>query len=330
MSDRELAVVGIGNAIVDVIGKVDDALLEREGLTKGSMALIDAERAGALQSCVADAAESCGGSAGNTIAGVASLGGTVGYVGKVGQDRLGDVFAGGMLDAGVEYRTARSETGVPTACCIVMVTPDAQRTMNTFLGASVELGPDDVDESLVRRGRVTYLEGYLWDPPRAKEAFLRAAAIAHGAQRTVSLSLSDSFCVARHRDSFRDLVAGHVDVLFANEDEIRSLYETDDFEAAVAAVRSEVRIAALTRGEQGCTIVWEGEVVEVAAAPVERVVDTTGAGDLFAAGFLHGLVQGQSAVDCGRLGGLCAAEIIGHYGARPEARLAELTRSRLG
>ncbi len=330
MVDRELAVIGIGNAIVDVIGRADDDLLAKESLTKGSMALIDADRAGSLQSCVLDAAESCGGSAGNTIAGVASLGGAVGYIGKVGKDRLGDVFARGMHDEGVEYVTARSESGVPTACCIVMVTPDAQRTMNTFLGACVELGPEDVDESLIRRGRVTYLEGYLWDPPRAKEAFLRAAAIAHAAQRTVSLSLSDSFCVARHRDSFRELVRGHVDVLFANDDEIRSLYETDDFDAAVAAVRGEVRIAALTRGKDGCTIVWDGEVVHVPAAPVERVVDTTGAGDLFAAGFLHGLAQGQSAADCGRLGGLCAAEIISHYGARPGTSLAELARTRLG
>ena len=330
MSDRELAVIGIGNAIVDVIGKADDELLAREGLTKGSMALIDAERAVSLHGSVLDPAESCGGSAGNTIAGVASLGGAVGYIGKVGKDRLGDVFARGMRDAGVEYVTARSESGVPTACCIVMVTPDAQRTMNTFLGACVELGPEDVDEALVRRGRVTYLEGYLWDPPQAKEAFLRAASIAHAAHRTVSLSLSDSFCVARHRESFRELVRGHVDVLFANEDEIRALYETDDFDAAVSAVRDEVRIAALTRGKDGCTIAWEGEVVQVAAAPVDRVVDTTGAGDLFAAGFLHALVEGRSAADCGRLGGLCAAEIIGHYGARPETGLAELARTRLG
>ncbi len=324
MNDHELDVIGIGNAIVDVVGRVDDDVLAREGLTKGAMALMDAERAAALQRSMADPVQRCGGSAGNTIAGVASLGGAVGYIGKVAEDLLGDAFTSGMREEGVEYPTARSHSGVPTACCVVMVTPDAQRTMNTFLGACVELGPGDVDAAFIRRGRVTYLEGYLWDPPGAKEAFLRAAQVAHDAERTVALSLSDSFCVARHRDSFRDLVRGHVDVLFANEDEIRALYEVDDIDAAIAAVRDQVRVAALTRGRDGCSIVWEGEVVHVPAAPVERVVDTTGAGDLFAAGFLHAFARGQSAVDCGRLGALCAAEVIGHYGARPETKLAEL------
>ena len=324
MNDHELGVIGIGNAIVDVIATVDDALLARDGLTKGSMALVSEERAIQLQSQLAGAQESCGGSAANTIAGVGSLGGSVGYVGKVAEDRLGEVFAQGMLREHVEYSTTRSRSGVSTACCIVLVTPDAQRTMNTFLGACTELGPQDVDESLIRRGRVTYLEGYLWDPPQAKQAFLRAAEIAHAAGRAVSLSLSDSFCVARHRESFRQLVHEHVDILFANEDEIRALYQVDDFAAAVAAVRDHVTIAALTRGKDGSTIVWDTEVTNVPAAPVQCVLDTTGAGDLFAAGFLHAFTRGQPAAACGELGSLCAAEIIGHYGARPEIRLAVL------
>lgn len=324
MTHEELHVVGIGNAIVDVIGQVDDALLTSAGLTKGSMALVDGARAASLAAAMPGARESCGGSAGNTVAGVGSLGGRVGYIGKVARDRLGDAFAESLRAEGVAYATARSTSGVPTACSIIMVTPDAQRTMSTFLGASVELGPDDVDEALIRRSRITYLEGYLWDPPLAKEAFLHAARIAHGAGRTVSLSLSDSFCVARHRESFRELVRSHVDLLFANEDEILALYEAPDFATAIQAVRADVRVAALTRGKAGSTIVWEGEVVDVPAAPVTRVVDTTGAGDLFAAGFLHAFVGGQGAAACARVGGLCAAEIISHYGARPEVSLAGL------
>jgi sugar/nucleoside kinase (ribokinase family) len=324
MNSAALDVVGIGNAIVDVIGHADERFLADEGFAKGAMTLIDAARAEALYRKMGPAVESSGGSAGNTMAGIASLGGAGGYIGKVRDDLLGDVFRHDITAIGVRFDTPAATAGPGTARCLVLVTPDGQRTMGTYLGACAELGPEDIDTAVVGAARVTYLEGYLFDPPRAQAAFRAAAAIAHGAGRQVALSLSDPFCVGRHRAEFRELVAGEVDILFANEAEICSLYETGDFAEAAAAVRGHVAVAALTRSAEGSVVLADGEAHRVAAAPVERVVDTTGAGDLYAAGFLYGLTHGLALPTCGAIGSLCAAEIISHVGARPEAALREL------
>ncbi len=317
-------VVGIGNAIVDVIAAADEAFLAAEGLVKGAMTLIDAERAARLYDRMGPARESSGGSAGNTMAGLAALGGSGAYIGKVRDDLLGRVFRHDITAAGVHFATAPATDGPDTARCLVLVTADGQRTMATYLGACVELGPEDVDAALVGAARITYLEGYLFDPPRAKQAFRTAAAAAHAAGRRVALSLSDPFCVERHRESFRELVEREIDILFANEAEICSLYRTASFAEAAEAVRGRVAIAALTRSAEGSVIVAGGETHRVAARPVPRVVDTTGAGDLYAAGFLYGLTRGRPLPVCGALGSLCAAEIIGHVGARPEASLRDL------
>lgn len=327
-TNKALDVTGIGNAIVDVLTNVEDGFLDANRLVKGSMKLIDADEANALYQRMPPGVECSGGSAGNTMAGIASLGGRGGYVGKVAGDQLGEVFAHDMRSGGILFDTAPSSSGTPTARCLVLVTPDAQRTMNTYLGACVELGPDDIDEEVIKNSKVTYMEGYLWDPPGAKEAFVKAARIAHDAGQKVSLSLSDKFCVDRHRKEFLELLDHHVDVLFANETEICALYETDDFDQAVAAVRGKCEIAALTRSEKGAHIVTNGDVLHVPAEPIEHVVDTTGAGDLYASGFLHGLTQGRSPADCARLGAICAAEVISHYGARPETSLKALVASK--
>jgi sugar/nucleoside kinase (ribokinase family) len=319
-----LDVVGIGNAIVDVIAQADDAFLARQGLVKGSMQLVDAARAEALYGLMGPGIEVSGGSAGNTMAGIASLGGKGAYIGKVRDDELGRVFAHDMRAIGVRFDTPPLTAGPPTARSLILVTPDAQRTMNTFLGASIELGPEDVTPEVVRGARVTYLEGYLYDPPRAKEAFLKAADLAHGAGRKVSLTLSDPFCVERHRAGFRSLVEGHIDILFANEAEIRALYETPDFDAAVRAVRGRCEVAALTRSAKGSVVVTADATHVIAAEKVEKLVDTTGAGDLYASGFLFGLTHGRDLPTCGRLGSLAAGEVIGHFGARPETSLKEL------
>jgi sugar/nucleoside kinase (ribokinase family) len=324
MIAASLDVVGIGNAIVDVIANAEDAFLAREALVKGTMTLIDAARAEALYQLMGPAIESSGGSAGNTMAGIASLGGAGAYIGKVRDDLLGEVFRHDITAIGVRFDTEPATSGPGTARCLILVTPDGQRTMNTYLGASVEFGPADIDPDLIAAAGVTYLEGYLFDPPRAQEAFRKAAAIAHEAGRRVALSLSDPFCVGRHRAAFRDLVAGHVDILFANEGEICALYETADFAAATAAVRGHVAIAALTRGAAGSVVLATDSEHHVAAAPVARVVDTTGAGDLYASGFLYGLTRGLPLPTCGEIGSLCAAEIISHFGARPEVELARL------
>ncbi len=321
MATSSLAVVGIGNAIVDIIAHADDAFLTAQGMAKGGMALIDEAQAEALYALMPPALEMSGGSAGNTIAGLASLGSKVGYIGKVRDDVLGKVFRHDLTAAGVVFPTPPATAGAATARCLILVTPDAQRTMNTFLGACVQLGPDDIDPELVRSAQVTYLEGYLYDPPHAQQAFHLAADIAHGAGRKVSLSLSDAFCVGRHRDAFLTLVDHHIDVLFANEAEITALFQTD-FKKAIAAVRGLAEIVAVTRGAEGSVVVTADDVIEVPAAAVSRVIDTTGAGDLYAAGFLHGMTQRLSLAECARLGGLCAAEIISHYGARPETPLA--------
>ncbi|WP_448192110.1 adenosine kinase [Azospirillum sp. sgz301742] len=326
MASAEFDVTGIGNAIVDVIAHADDAFLAANAIEKGAMTLIDTARAEELYGRMGPGVEVSGGSAGNTMAGIAALGGKGAYIGKVASDQLGTVFAHDIRAAGVHFATAALTNGAPTARCLILVTPDAQRSMNTFLGACVELGPEDIDEALIRNSQVTYMEGYLWDPARAKEAFRKAASIAHAAGRKVSLSLSDSFCVHRHHAEFLDLVETHVDVLFANEHEIGALYGTDNFDDALAAVKRLGKVAALTRSEKGAVIVSGGEVVEVKAEPVAKVVDTTGAGDLYAAGFLYGYTRGLAPAVCGRLGAVAAAEVISHVGARPEASLSELVK----
>jgi sugar/nucleoside kinase (ribokinase family) len=324
MATTPLDVVGIGNAIVDVLAQADDSFIAAEKLAKGTMMLIDEPRAHELYNRMGSGIEASGGSAANTIAGIASLGGSAAYIGKVADDLLGKVFAHDLRATGVRYVTTPLAGGPATARCLILVTPDAQRTMNTFLGASVEFQPGDIDCELVAAAQVTYLEGYLFDRPLAKAAFRQAGEIAHKAGRKVSLTLSDPFCVDRHRADFRDLIRGHVDILFANEAEICSLYETKDFEQAAAAVRGEAEIAVLTRSEKGATVVTAKDRVAVPAAPVARVVDTTGAGDLFASGFLYGFTRGKDLAHCAKLGALCAAEIISHFGARPEVKLKEL------
>ena len=323
MSDATIDVLGIGNAIVDVLTHSEDDFVEAHGLAKGAMTLIDATRAESIYSVMGPGVEVSGGSCANTMVGAAALGSRAAYLGKVRDDQLGRIFAHDIRSAGVAYDTIAAEDGPPTARCLVLVAPDGQRTMATYLGASVELGPDDVDPELVAAARITYREGYLWDPPRAKEAFRAAMAAAGRAGRTVALTLSDPFCVERHRSEFRDLVDGEVDLLFANEDEIVSLYETDTFEEAAEQVRGRCGIAVLTRSEKGSLVVTPEATHGVPAAPVQQVVDTTGAGDLYAAGFLHGLARGRDLPDCARLGSLAAAEVISHFGARPEADLAQ-------
>jgi sugar/nucleoside kinase (ribokinase family) len=288
------------------------------------MALIDEPRAQTLYTRMGPGIEASGGSAANTIAGVASLGGKAAYIGKVADDVLGEVFAHDLRAAGVRYDTQPLKGGPATARCLILVTPDAQRTMNTFLGASAEFQPGDIDRDLIAASQVTYLEGYLFDRPLAKDAFRQAGKIAHDAGRKVSLTLSDPFCVDRHRSDFRSLIRGHVDILFANEAEICSLYETKSFDAALREVRGECEMAVLTRSEKGATVVTTKEQVSVPAAPVAKVVDTTGAGDLFASGFLYGFTRGKDFAHCAKLGALCAAEIISHFGARPEVNLKDL------
>ncbi len=321
---HDLDVVGIGNALVDVIAHHPDDFLELEALVKGSMTLIEAERAMSLYGAMGAGIELSGGSAANTMTGVASFGGRAAYIGKVAADGLGDVFRHDLRAVGVAYENAPTDGDVPTGRCLIVVTPDAQRTMNTFLGISSLLVPADVDEALVARAEVVYLEGYLFDRDGAKEAYRKASAAAHAAGGKVSLTLSDSFCVDRHRDDFRDLVASQVDVLFCNEDELMALYEAPSLDEAVTAVRADCDVAAVTRGKDGSMVVTPDGVVAVAAHPVAEVVDTTGAGDLYAAGFLYGLTHGRPLAECGRLGSLAAAEVIAHVGARPNVALRRL------
>jgi sugar/nucleoside kinase (ribokinase family) len=288
------------------------------------MRLIEADAANALYDRLPPGTEISGGSAGNTMAGLASLGGRGAYFGKVASDQLGQVFAHDMRASGIDFVSAPSTSGVTTGRCLILVTPDAQRTMNTYLGAGLELAPEDIDVDVVAAAQVTYLEGYLWDPPLAKEAFLKAARLAHEAGRRVSLTLSDSFCVERHREEFLNLVEHHVDILFANEHELMSLYQVASFDDALQEVRRKCAIAALTRSAKGSVIVADGEVHVIDAEPVAHVVDTTGAGDLYAAGFLFGLTHGYPLATAGRLGAIAAAEVISHFGARPETSLAQL------
>jgi len=320
-------VLAIGNAIVDVLARADDDFLIAQGMRKGGMSLIDEARAQAVYDAMGPAVEMSGGSAANTIVGVAGFGGRTAFIGKLKADGLGQAFSHDIRAAGVTFTTPPASDGPSTGRCYVLVTPDGERTMNTYLGAAQDLHPRDIDDDMVAASAITYLEGYLWDPEHAKEAFLRAAAIAHAAGRKVALSLSDAFCVDRWRDEFLQLMRSRtVDLIFANEAELRSLYQTADFDSALMALRADIDAAAVTRSEKGCLVLSPDGIEAVPAFPVERVVDTTGAGDLFAAGFLYGLARGADDRTCGRLGALAAAEIIQHLGARPEASLKQLAR----
>ena len=323
MTEHTYDILGIGNAIVDVVARAEDTFLSRHDMHKGAMILIDAPTADLIYAAMPPGQESSGGSAANTCAVAAGLGARVAYIGKVADDQLGAAFRHDIKAVGVHFPTAALSGGAPTARCLILVTPDGQRTMNTFLGACVTLGEDDVDAALVAASAVTYLEGYLFDPPAAQAAFRKAATAAHAAGRRVALSLSDAFCVNRHRAAFLDLVANHVDILFANETEITALYERNTFEEAAEAARKDVALAALTRSEAGSLIIQGAETVTVAAEPT-KVVDTTGAGDAYAAGFLAGLTSGKSLAVCGRMGSIAASEVISHYGARPETDLRKL------
>lgn len=323
MVEVALDAVGIGNAMVDVLVHADDAFLAELGLTKGAMTLLDVARAEALYERVRPAVECSGGSAANTMVGIAALGGRAAFIGKVRDDQLGAVFAHDIRAIGVRFDNPAASRGPATARSLIVVTPDAQRTMGTYLGACVALAADDVDEATIAAAQITYLEGYLWDPPAAKRAFRKALKVAHAHGRRVALTLSDPFCVERHRDEFRELVRNGVDILFANEEEIKSLYQTPDFDAALEVTRRECPLAVLTRSAKGSVVVRGDETYRIAAAPVERVVDMTGAGDLYASGFVYGLTHGFELPRCGRLGALAAAEVISHVGARPEADLAE-------
>jgi sugar/nucleoside kinase (ribokinase family) len=327
MTDTRYDVLGLGNAIVDVIARTDDDFLSLHNLHKGSMTLIEEGRAEALYGAMGPAWIISGGCAANTASGVASLGGRAAFIGKVREDTLGGLFAQNIRAFGVDFETRPATSGPATARSFIMVTPDGERTMNTYLGACQGLGPLDVNEKTVAASAYVYLEGYLWDPPLAKEAFRKAAEIAHGAGRKVALTLSDAFCVDRYRDEFTELVRSRtVDVLFANEHELKSLFVTEDFDTAVAGLRDTGAIGVVTRGAQGAMTVTREDTVSVPAFPIDRVVDTTGAGDLFASGFLFGLARGFPDKDCLKLGALAAAEVIQHLGARPEQSLKELAQ----
>jgi sugar/nucleoside kinase (ribokinase family) len=321
MTKPTFDVLTIGNAIVDVFSRVEESFLASHNVTKGMMRLVSEAESAELFDDMGPSTQISGGSGANTAVGVASFGGKVAFIGKVKADRLGKVFTHDTQTAGVHFATAHATTGPATASSLILITPDGERTMNTFLGACVHLAPDDIDEAVVAAAKVTYLEGYLWDPPLAKEAFKKAARIAREAGRLVSITLSDSFCVDRHRDSFLDLIRSDIDIVFANEKEIKSLYQVETFDEALQRVRKDCSIAALTRSEAGCVIVKGDEVHVVEAHPVAQVIDATGAGDLFASGFLYGFTHDLSLVKSARLGALAAAEVISHVGARPQLTL---------
>ena len=330
MPQPTLDVIAIGNAIVDVIARADDAFIASHALTKGGMQLVDAETAELLYADMGAGMEISGGSAANTLAGMAALGCRCAFIGQVRDDQLGAVFAHDIRALGIRYETEAAKDGPPTAHCLILVTPDAQRTMNTFLGASQFLPPAALDLDLIRAARILYLEGYLWDPEQPRAAMRDAIAAARGAGREIAFTLSDAFVIERHRADFLALLAERqIDILFANATEIRSLAQTDDFEAAVATIAGQVPTLVVTRSEQGAIAIKDGARHEVAAAPVTQVVDTTGAGDLFAAGFLTGHVRGLAPERCLAMGAVAAAEIISHYGARPETDLKALVEAAL-
>ena len=317
-------VLTVGNAIVDIISRCEDAFLVDNGITKGAMNLIDAERAENLYALMGPAVEASGGSAGNTAAGIASLGGKAAYFGKVAEDQLGKIFAHDIRAQGVHYETKPEGTFPPTARSMIFVTEDGERSMNTYLGACVEFGPEDVEPEVVAQSKVTYFEGYLWDPPRAKQAILDCARIAHENGREMSMTLSDSFCVGRYRDEFLNLMrSGTVDIVFSNKQEALSLYETDDFELALNKMAGDCKLAAVTMSEEGAVILRGEERIYVEATVIDELVDTTGAGDLFAAGFLYGYTQGRSLYDCGRIGCLAAGIVIQQIGPRPLGSLSK-------
>ncbi|HEU0083915.1 MAG TPA: adenosine kinase [Bradyrhizobium sp.] len=327
MAETKYDVLGIGNAIFDVLVRTDEGFLTRHGMTKGGMALIDEARAAAIYDDMGPATEMSGGSAANTIVGLASLGARAAFVGKVKDDQIGRLYSHDIKAADVAFATAPARSGPATGCSYILVTPDGERTMNTWLGAAQDLTPDDIDPADIAASSIVYLEGYLWDPKNAKAAFLKASGIAHDAGRQVALSLSDAFCVDRYRGEFVDLMRnGTVDLIFANEAELHSLYLTSDFDTALAALRKDVGLGVVTRSEKGCVVASKDGVTAVPAFPVEKLVDTTGAGDLFAAGFLFGLVRGTGFENAGKLGALAAAEVIQHIGARPQVSLRELAQ----
>ena len=321
-------VLGIGNAIFDILVQTDDAFLGQHGMATGSLALIDEARAAAVYQAMGPATEMSGGSAANTIFGVAGFGAKAAYVGKVKDDQIGRMYTHDIRAAHVAFTTAAATDGPATGCSYILVTPDGERTMNTYLGAAQDLSPADIDPAQIAASSIVYLEGYLWDPANAKEAFLKASKIAHDNGRSVALTLSDAFCVGRYRDEFLDLIrTGTVDLVFANEAELASLYQTEDFDKALAQLRGDAQLAVVTRSEKGCVVVAKDKVTPVPASPVKEVVDTTGAGDLFAAGFLFGLVRGLGHEQCGQLGALAAAEVIQHIGARPQTSLKALAQA---
>lgn len=327
MTSAQYDVLGIGNAIFDILVQTDDAFLKAHDMAKGSMALIDEARATAVYQAMGPATEISGGSAANTIVGVADFGARAAYIGKVKDDQIGKLYTHDIRAAKVAFDTPAAASGPATGCSYILVTPDGERTMNTYLGAAQDLTPADIDAAQVASSSVLYLEGYLWDPKSAKEAFLKASKIAHDNKRTVALTLSDAFCVGRYRGEFLDLMRTKtVDLIFANESELKSLYETEDFDKALGQLRKDVARAVVTRSEKGCVVADKDGVISVPAFPVDKVVDTTGAGDLFAAGFLFGLVRGVSHEQAGRLGALAAAEVIQHIGARPQTSLKALAQ----
>jgi sugar/nucleoside kinase (ribokinase family) len=330
MTTKTYDVVGIGNAIVDVLVQADERFLGDHGLTKGTMALVDEQQAERLYASVGPGLETSGGSAANTLAGIAQLGGRAGFIGRVRNDQLGQIFAHDIRSVGARFDTPAVTAGPSTARCLILVTPDAQRTMCTYLGASVGLAPADLDLQMVAEAKVLYLEGYLWDSDEAKAAFIAAAEVARANGGEVALSLSDAFCVERHRDSFQELVDGHVDILFANEMEIISLYSSNSFEEAAEQVSGRCRVTALTRSELGSLVLNGSSRHAIAPVQLGPLVDTTGAGDLYAAGFLHAYTQGQDLEACGRLGSLCAGQVVTQLGPRPQADLRELVAQHLG
>ena len=331
MSQPDIQIIAIGNAIVDVMAPCADALIDELGLVRGGMTLVDTEQARALYQAMGPAREISGGSAANTLAGLAALGSRCAFIGQVADDQLGEVFAHDIQAGGISFATPARAGDPPTARCLIFVTPDGQRTMNTYLGASQFLPAAALDEAVIADAEILYLEGYLWDPAEPRAAMRRAIAAARGAGRKVAFTLSDAFVIDRHGDDFRAMIAaGEIDILFANHIELAALTGLPDFHDGIAALQGKVPLLVVTRGADGAVAASGGELFEVPAEPVAKVVDTTGAGDLFAAGFLHGHVSGRPVVECLTLGAICAAEVISHYGARPEADLALLARNRFG